>query len=743
MTQLDSRHYEKWLTAQAKSRHPSVIRTLFPLENNPGIISLLAGKPNPETFPFENITVTLKPVSPGAPHPKLELNAGPDLAEALQYTATAGLPRLHKFVTELQHHVHGREPISGEDDFGITITNGSQDAFTKACAALIEQGDYVLIESPVYTGAIPEMTIAGAQFVEIDCDGQGMSAEKLSDVMENWPEDKPRPKLVYTVPTGNNPSGASAGKQRKIDILNLARKHDFLILEDDPYYFLTFDGGRVPSYFALEKELGGERGRVLRLDSMSKVLSSGLRIGWATGPKRLIQAMDLHTSSANLQPNSTSQAIVQQLFNHWGIEGLLDHVTRVAGFYRTKRDAFEKAAEKYMGDIATWVTPKAAPEGGYKWLARNDIPEDAEIVSVNKNICITESTCKEAFKNLNNEGLPEKLLIAVYISLHYIYDQLPESLKSKLHHRRYVDILPEIGQTLTTLYWTDDELEYTKPTSLFNATKEREIQWKSDYEVVKKWSSANDVEVFTWDVFKHSLTMISSRAFPSKLIQDDEISSPMLVPLWDIGNHKSQSAIVWTDVKYTGTDNIGMKLPQGAQKDNEVFNNYGGKPTNELLLAYGFAVDNINYDVVPFRIGAGVSLSESKKDILKKHSLLNEDCTLKTFNINLNEGLPLGLKFLMRLLADDNLTDEGSSSLEELENKPSNNPDLEFDIHVSLYQILANKSDSTAEYLSKLEDSDIRDSIKDMLVRLLTNQHKILNQAVDKIEEILESLDEE
>lgn len=71
---------------------------------------------------------------------------------------------------------------------------------------------------------------------------------------------------------------------------------------------------------------------------------------------------------------------------------------------------------------------------------------------------------------------------------------------SKLHHRHYVDILPDIGQTLTTLYWTDDELEYTKPTSLFNATKEREIQWKSDYEIVKEWSRANDLKVFTWYV---------------------------------------------------------------------------------------------------------------------------------------------------------------------------------------------------------------------------------------------------
>ncbi|TIB36823.1 hypothetical protein E3P86_02366 [Wallemia ichthyophaga] len=375
-SQLDSTHYDKWLTAQAKSRHPSAIRALFPLENKPGMISLLAGKPNPETFPFENITVSLKPVSPGAPHPKLEINAGPDLAEALQYTATCGLPRLHKFVSDLQNHVHGRRCEAGEDDFAITITNGSQDAFTKACAALIEQGDYVLIESPVYTGAIPEMTIAGAQFVEIECDEQGMSAEKLAQVMDNWPQDKPRPKLVYTVPTGNNPSGASAGKQRKVDILNIARKHDFLILEDDPYYFLTFDGERVPSYFALEKQLGGERGRVLRLDSMSKVLSSGIRIGWATGPQEIIKAMDLHTSAANLQPNSTSQAIVQALFAHWGIDGLLNHVARVADFYRVKRDAFEGAAAKHMSDIASWVTPTA---GMFLWL-KLDCDDSNEVI---------------------------------------------------------------------------------------------------------------------------------------------------------------------------------------------------------------------------------------------------------------------------------------------------------------------------------------------------------------------------
>ena len=347
------------------------------------MISLLAGKPklvvllcflfipflinlSPQTFPFEKFSITLKPPAEGLPSPVLEISSNEDMHEALQYTATAGLPRLHSFVTDLQSKIHGRSPSVEDDNFAITVTNGSQDAFTKVCNALIGQGDYVLIESPVYTGAIPEMKIAGAQFVEVDCDDQGMSSEKLANVMDNWPNDKPKPKLVYTVPTGNNPSGASAGLQRKIDILNICRKHDLIIIEDDPYYFLTFETNeRIPSYFALEKIIGGTKGRVLRLDSMSKVLSSGIRIGWATGPKRLIEVIDLHTASANLQPNSTSQAIVQKLCEHWGIEGLLQHVERVAKFYKIKRDAFEKAAEKYMKDIATWVTPKA---GMFLWL---------------------------------------------------------------------------------------------------------------------------------------------------------------------------------------------------------------------------------------------------------------------------------------------------------------------------------------------------------------------------------------
>lgn len=245
------------------------------------------------------------------------------------------------------------------------------------------------------------------------------------------------------------------------------------------------------------------------------------------------------------------------------------------------------------------------------------------------------------------------------------------------------------------------------------------------------------------DIFKHALTMITSRAFPSKLIGDDA-NTPMLVPLWDIGNHRPRSAVLWIDTAYAKTDSIAMKVPGGAKRGSEVFNNYGAKPTNELLLAYGFAVENLDYDVVPFKVGAGMSLSASKKSMLGKWGLLDADESLKTFNLSMGQSVPRGLKFLMRILADDGLSDEGVASLEELDSTPSSNQDVEFDVHVSLFQMLESKVESTSRSLSALSDgSGVRAPVQDMVATLLINQIGILTQAVDAIEEVLDMLDDD
>lgn len=125
--------------------------------------------------------------------------------------------------------------------------------------------------------------------IDVDLDSHGVVPSKLREQLDNWPADKRKPKMLYTVPVGGNPTGVSQTLDRKKEIYGIAREHNLLILEDDPYYYLQF-GDKVASYLSMDTD-----GRVLRFDSMSKILSSGLRVGWATGPAELVNVMNLVT----------------------------------------------------------------------------------------------------------------------------------------------------------------------------------------------------------------------------------------------------------------------------------------------------------------------------------------------------------------------------------------------------------------------------------------------------------------
>ena len=171
----------------------------------------------------------------------------------------------------------------------------------------------------------------------------------MDTLLTNWKTDSATrdsrfPKFLYTTPTGANPSGTSASDNRKRAILDIIRKHNLLLLEDDPYYFLSFQGlepgadavkrTRGKSYFQLEAQDDYGVGRVVRFDSFSKILSAGLRLGFVTGPKEILDAIDLDTSSRNLQTSGTSQAIAYALLSKWGIDGFLHHADNVARFYQ-------------------------------------------------------------------------------------------------------------------------------------------------------------------------------------------------------------------------------------------------------------------------------------------------------------------------------------------------------------------------------------------------------------------------
>ncbi|KDE09685.1 hypothetical protein MVLG_00089 [Microbotryum lychnidis-dioicae p1A1 Lamole] len=355
----DKIQWDYFISDNGRKWTPSAIRGLLHREEIPGMISFLAGKPNPTTFPFSSISVTLKPIVPTA-GPETLVVEGENLNESLQYGPTAGLKKLVTWLEDLQVMKHSRKK---DGSWGVSIGSGSQDLINKAFHSLVNEGDTVLVETPLYSGTIGLLQPMSCDLVEIPTDAQGINTPVLEDMLANWVTLHPNkrfPKIIYTIPTGSNPTGCSSPLERRVHLLKLARQYNLLILEDDAYHYLVFDvTNQPPSYFDLEAQNGGQTGRVLRFDSLSKIISSGMRLGFVSGAKELLRIIDLNTANTNLQPASTTQSIVLVLLERWGHQGFIEHTRRVSAFYKEKRDMFEKAARKHLGGLADWVTPDA------------------------------------------------------------------------------------------------------------------------------------------------------------------------------------------------------------------------------------------------------------------------------------------------------------------------------------------------------------------------------------------------
>ncbi|KAI9288737.1 pyridoxal phosphate-dependent transferase [Umbelopsis sp. AD052] len=341
--------YSKFISARSQARSPSAIRALMKYLDAPGMISLGAGAPNKATFPFASMQVTLKDGS--------QLSIDQQLFESsLQYSATPGLPQLTDFLRELQLAEHNPP----HKDFSVSIGVGSQDLIAKAFEMVIEPGCNIMLENPSYTGIVSFLHTQPCNLVSVSTDAEGIMPQSLESILKNWEDVATRPKVLYTIPTGSNPTGVTVSLERKKAIYKICQEYDILIMEDDPYYFLQFCNPRVPSFYSMDVD-----GRVLRFDSLSKILSAGLRLGWVTGPKELVDRIIMHTMVTNLQASGVPQAMAATLLNQWGLEGFFKHIDSVGEFYREKRDVFLECAERRLKGYAEWTVPQA---GMFVWL---------------------------------------------------------------------------------------------------------------------------------------------------------------------------------------------------------------------------------------------------------------------------------------------------------------------------------------------------------------------------------------
>ncbi|XP_059483648.1 kynurenine/alpha-aminoadipate aminotransferase, mitochondrial-like [Neocloeon triangulifer] len=367
-------NYDRFVNALSARRKPSPIRELTKLYASApaGTIFLAGGIPNGSTFPFSQMTVELKDGS------SLKIS-GKTMENALQYQPTPGYPALIHQLKKFQSEVHKlKELFWMKND--LLVSTGSQDALCKALEMSLEEGDPILVQEPIYPGTSAIIRPLNAKMVPIAQDEEGIIPSALEDVLSTFgtaeevsAKSNGVPKLLYLNSTGANPTGATISTLRKKEIYKIVCEYNLVIMEDDPYYFLHFEEQDPVSFLSMDVE-----GRVLRFDSFSKILSSGLRIGFVTGPKDLVHRIELHTQASTMHTSAFSQVVVSTLLEEWGSAKLQQHFKSIQKFYKDKRDCMLAAADKHLKGLAEWNVPKA---GMFLWIRVPGIADTKKLIT--------------------------------------------------------------------------------------------------------------------------------------------------------------------------------------------------------------------------------------------------------------------------------------------------------------------------------------------------------------------------
>ena len=326
------------LSTTARTATSSVIRDLLQHANRPDVISLAGGIPAPELFPLEHLA--------GAATSAIsELGA-----DATQYGLTEG-------VTDL------RELLAAEADADrptllsqVVVTTGSQQAIDLIGRVLVDRGDVVVTDDPAYLGALQALRGYGPQLVGVAVDDDGLDTDALAELLACGL----RPVLVYTNPNFQNPTGSTMSLARRQALAGLADQYGFLIIEDDPYGALRFDGEALPSMAAFSD-------RVVRIRTVSKTLAPGLRVAWMFGPQALIDAVVIAKQAVDLHTSTLTQHIAFRLLSNPG--WYAQHQATLGPWYRDRRDALMRGLTAAFGDDLSFNRPSG---GMFLWAELAD-----------------------------------------------------------------------------------------------------------------------------------------------------------------------------------------------------------------------------------------------------------------------------------------------------------------------------------------------------------------------------------
>ena len=329
----------------------SEIRALFAVANRPEVVSLAGGMPYTAALPLDAV---------GSMLGELVARNG---ATVLQYCAGQGDVRLRELICE----VMAEEAITGASSDDVVITVGSQQALDLISRIFLDPGDVVLAEGPSYVGALGTFAAAEAEVVHVPLDSDGLVPAALEAALEALRAAGRQAKFLYTVPNFHNPAGVTLAVERRAQIVELCERYDVLIIEDNPYGLLGFDGQTRPALKSLAPE------RVVYLGSFSKTFASGVRVGWAYAPSAIRDKLVLLSESQILCPPMLSQLAVAEYLS---TQPWREQVKTFRELYRERRDALLDGLDALMPPGCTWTKPDG---GFYVWLT---LPEglDAKVM---------------------------------------------------------------------------------------------------------------------------------------------------------------------------------------------------------------------------------------------------------------------------------------------------------------------------------------------------------------------------
>ena len=355
MSRSTSRDLERYAGLFARRTHgmtSSAMRDLMALTARSEIISFAGGLPDTSTFPAQAFAAAMDRV-------------GTQAARALQYGPTEGVDDVRETVVEVMAAEGMR--VEAED---ILITTGGQQVIDLVCRALIDPGDVIVAEGPTYPGAVPSFSSFQADVVQIELDADGMRVDRLAETLDRLAADGRTPKFIYTVPTFQNPAGVTLSLERRHALVALAAERELLVLEDNPYGLLRYEGEPLPPLFALD---GGAY--VIYAGTFSKILSPGLRLGWAAGPRPVLDKLNLGKQGADLCSSTLTQHFVGAYFAEYDWRR---YVASLAELYRGRRDTMLAALAEYLPPEATWTHP----EGGmFIWATLPDYIDTTDLLA--------------------------------------------------------------------------------------------------------------------------------------------------------------------------------------------------------------------------------------------------------------------------------------------------------------------------------------------------------------------------